>query len=73
MPYIIGNVSSANSSPVQTMQTLVWTAGTYKVLLAYDGPLGFNENWIVLITNWETTIRYHIKINGELSEEISPQ
>jgi hypothetical protein len=38
-----------------------------------DGQPGFNENWIDLIVNCMTIVRYHIKINDELSEEISPQ
>ena len=37
------------------------------------GSLGFSENWIDLIMKCVTTVRYRIKINGELSEEISPQ
>jgi len=33
----------------------------------------FNENWVDLIMNCVTTVRYHNKINGGLIEEISPQ
>ena len=37
------------------------------------GSLGFSENWIDLIMKCVTTVSYRIKINGKLSEEISPQ
>ena len=38
------------------------------------GSLGLTKNWIdLIIMNCVTIVRYHIKINGELSEEISPQ
>ena len=37
------------------------------------GRLGFHEDWIDLIMKYVTTVKYHIKVNGEISEEIIPQ
>ena len=37
------------------------------------GRVGFHEDWIDLIMKYVTTVKYRIKVNGEISEEIIPQ
>ena len=37
------------------------------------GRLGFHEDLIDLIMKYVTTVKYRIKVNGEISEEIIPQ
>ena len=34
--------------------------------------LGFNDRWICLIMNCITTVKYQVKVNGELTEQIIP-
>jgi hypothetical protein len=35
--------------------------------------MGFNEQWIALIMECVTTVRYQVKVNGELSASFTPQ
>jgi hypothetical protein len=37
------------------------------------GRLGFNPNWVQLIMKCVTTVKYQIRVNGELSNEIIPE
>ena len=35
--------------------------------------LGFCQQWVVTIMKCVTMVKYHIKVNGELKEEIIPE